>query len=319
MTEKTFTFVIPENDPATRLDVFLAARLPEVSRTTVKRLIKEGLILVDNSAAKANHRVRPGENVLVRIPAPPALQAVAEPIFIDIIHEDDDILIVNKQQGLTVHPAPGSYGGTLVNALLAHTDSLSNIGGPFRPGIVHRLDKDTSGVICVAKTNKAHRHLTEQFKEHTTERHYHALVWGRVKDKNGRIELAIGRDLRDRKKISARTGKARHAATNYSVIKRFDGPFTLLDVSPETGRTHQIRVHLTSIKHPIVGDAVYGKRTTPPILPGEVKKAIKLLKGQTLHAFSLGFIHPGTGEKVEFKGPYPAEMDNLLTALSPCS
>jgi len=314
--ESTHTFVVPEKDASKRLDVFLSAQLPGMSRTGVKGLLEKGLVLVDNARSRASHRTRPGESVKVTVPPRPAVLAGAEPIGLDIVYEDEDIIVVNKPRGLTVHPAAGRPGGTLMNALLAHTTALSDVGGPLRPGIVHRLDKDTSGVMVAAKTNAAHLALSGQFKEHSTVRHYHALVWGDVREKSGTVELPIGRDIGDRKKISPRTRKARRAVTHFRVIRRLAGPFTLLDITPETGRTHQIRVHLASIKHPIVGDPVYGKRALPHALPAAVKTAIKKLGGQALHAATLGLVHPASGRHVEFSSPYPAEMKNLLEALS---
>ncbi|MEE9614075.1 MAG: RluA family pseudouridine synthase [Thermodesulfobacteriota bacterium] len=323
--ETTHTFTVSEPDVSKRLDVFLAERLPEdISRSGIKNLIKKGLVLAGGSTVKAGHRLRSGEEVRINIPEPTPSGVVPELIPLDIIHEDDDVIVINKPPDLTVHPGAGRSAGTLVNALLHHTKNLSSIGGPLRPGIVHRLDKDTSGSLVVAKTDRAHLSLAKQFEEHTTTRRYHALVWGAVEDDEstaeGIIDLAIGRDIANRKKISTKSRKKRAAVTRYRVVRRFEG-FTLLEVSPETGRTHQIRVHLQAIKHPIVGDPLYGRKTLPPNLDKPLHDALKGTKTQCLHASVIGFNHPtgpggpGGNAYVEFSAPMPPVMKKLLKLL----
>ncbi len=316
--EKTHTLAVSESDSSKRLDLYLSERLKDLSRTAVQELIRKGLVLVDGRKARPSHRTRTGEKITVTVPEAPPCEAEPEPIPLEILYEDDDILVINKPRGLTVHPGAGRRSGTLVNALLHHTGALSDVGGPLRPGIVHRLDKDTSGVLIVAKKNQSHLNLSRQFKEHSTTRRYHALVWGKVEDESGTVDIPIGRDVSDRKKISPRTRKARRAVTHYRVLRRYPG-LTLLEVTPETGRTHQIRVHLAAIKHPVVGDPVYGKRVPPPVLPQPVRVAIKGLKGQLLHAYVLGIRHPVTGKYMEFSSGYPADMEGILRLLEASS
>ena len=292
----------------------MCEKLPHVTRSAVKGLIKDGSVTVGGKGAKASHKVRAGESVDVTLPEPKPSTLDPENIPLEILFEDDHIIIINKPPGLTVHPGAGRRSGTLVNALLHHTKLLSTVGGPLRPGIVHRLDKDTSGVMAAAKTNESHLSLSAQFKEHTTSRHYHALVWGNVKKDDATVEMPIGRDSADRKKISPRARYKRKAVTHYSVMKRY-GFFTLLDVTLETGRTHQIRVHLSESKHPVVGDATYGKRTPPSTLDKVTSDMVKGLTHQLLHAIMLGLTHPVTGERLEFSAPYPPEMEALITKL----
>lgn len=298
-------------DQGARLDSFLSHKLEGVSRTLIKDLIKRSLISVNELPAKPSHHLKEGDVIEVTIPEPAPPGVEAEDITLNILYEDKDIIVLDKARGMVTHPGAGRDSETLVNALLHYTKDLSSVGGPLRPGIVHRLDKDTSGVMMVAKNNKAHHALSEQFKEHTTNRRYHALVWGRFKDDEGRIEIELGRDLADRKKISPRTRKARRAVSNYKVLRRFDF-FTLVEVSPETGRTHQIRVHMTEINHPLVGDPTYGNRTPPSGLGTEARAVLKKIKGQLLHAFSLGFVHPTTKEYMEFSSPYPDIMTRFI-------
>lgn len=320
----TLTLTVGAEAVGTRLDLFITKtvkgntdyekKIRGLTRSAIQGLIKDGLILLNGKSSTANRKVKGGDVVLINVPRKKASTIQAEDIPLDILFEDDDIIIINKAQGLTVHPGAGRTGGTLVNALLSHTDELSDVGGPVRAGIVHRLDKDTSGVIVVAKNNPAHLKLSEQFKEHSTERVYHALSWGDVKDDEGVIELPIGRDSKDRKKISPRTRMARKAVTRYKVLRRYP-TMTLLEMRPETGRTHQIRVHLTAIGHPIIGDPTYGSRPIPPILAKNIIDAIKRLKGQFLHARSLALTHPSNGERMEFVGEYPDDMAELLKLL----
>lgn len=312
--EATHTFVVRSHEVTKRLDIFISEKLPGLTRSGVKNLITKGLVTIDGHVAKASHRVKDSEEVLVRLPEPELPGVEPEPIPLDIIYEDRDVIVINKQAGLTVHPGAGRKTGTLVNALVHHIKNLSSIGGPLRPGIVHRIDKDTSGLIVVAKNDRSHISLAKQFKDHTTTRRYHALVWGSIKDDEGTVDLPIGRDTRDRKKISPRTRRARRAVTRYRVLKRW-GWLTLVEVTLDTGRTHQVRVHLSSIKHPVVGDRVYGKRTPPPNMAKPVADEIKGLKENCLHAMTLGFVHPGKDEYMVFKAPYPRHMVELIRLL----
>ncbi|MDH4226307.1 MAG: RluA family pseudouridine synthase [Deltaproteobacteria bacterium] len=301
-----------------RIDVFVAQNIPDISRSFVKTLTEKGLVLVNGNVAKASRTLKPGDMVEVTIPQAAPLEAVAEDIALDILYEDKDVVVVNKPRGLTTHPGAGRPSATLVNALMHHTKGkLSGIGAPLRPGIVHRLDKDTSGAIVAAKNDKSHTSLAAQFREHSTSRTYHTLVWGKVKADSGTITLSIGRDIKDRTKVSPRSRKTRHAETEYKVLRRYKW-FTLLEITPKTGRTHQIRTHLLHIHHPVVGDPVYGRRTLPDNLPGNVKKALKAIKGQMLHAMTLGFTHPSTKKKIAFKAPYPLDMANLLKTIEEC-
>ncbi|VAV84432.1 Ribosomal large subunit pseudouridine synthase D [hydrothermal vent metagenome] len=302
---------VTAEDNGMRLDTFLSHKLEGTSRTFIKELIKKSLVTVNELPAKPSHHLKDGDQLDITIPEPEAPGVEAEDIPLNILFEDKDVIVIDKARGMVTHPGAGRTSETFVNALLHHTKDLSSVGGPLRPGIVHRLDKDTSGVMMAAKNNAAHHALSEQFKEHTTKRRYHALVWGRIKDDKGRIEIGLGRDLADRKKISPRTGKARKAISNYKVLKRFDY-FTLVEVSPETGRTHQIRVHMTEINHPIVGDPTYGSRTPPSGLGTEARAVLKKIRGQLLHAYSLGFTHPTTKEYIEFTAPYPDIMVRFI-------
>jgi 23S rRNA pseudouridine1911/1915/1917 synthase len=317
--EATRTFTVTSREVTKRLDVFISEKLPDLTRSGVKNLVKKGLVLVDGRRAKASHKVKANESVLVTLPGPEPPGVEPEPTPIEIIYEDGDIIVINKQPGLTVHPGAGRKMGTLVGALLHHTKDLSTIGGSLRPGIVHRLDKDTSGLIVVAKNDRSHISLAKQFQDHTTTRHYHALVWGTVKDDEGTVDMSIGRDLVQRKRISPRTRSGRRAVTHWRVLKRY-GWSTLLDLTLETGRTHQLRVHLSAIKHPVVGDQVYGKRTPPSNLTKPLADEIKKIKNQCLHAMTLGFVHPGKEKYMEFSAPYPDQMEGLIRLLeSECS
>ncbi|VAW35160.1 Ribosomal large subunit pseudouridine synthase D [hydrothermal vent metagenome] len=304
-------FSVTLDDQGERLDTFLSHRLEGTSRTFIKELIKKSLVTVNELPAKPSLHLKDGDEVSVTIPEPEPAGVEPEDIPLNILFEDKDVIVIDKARGMVTHPGAGRTSETFVNALLHHTKELSSVGGPLRPGIVHRLDKDTSGVMMAAKNNAAHHALSEQFKEHTTKRRYHALVWGRIKDDTGRIEISLGRAISDRKKISPRTGRARKAVSNYRVLKRFDY-FTLVEVSPETGRTHQIRVHMTEINHPIVGDPTYGNRTPPSGLGTEARTVLKKIHGQLLHAYSLGFSHPTTKEYMEFTAPYPAVMERFI-------
>jgi len=304
-----------------RLDVFLAERIPELSRSHVQKLIANGHVLVNSIRGRASHKLQPGDRITVTIPPVEPAQIGAEELPLDIVFEDDQIIVINKAKGMTVHPAPGSRRGTLVNAILAHSNDLSGIGGVERPGIVHRLDKDTSGLLVVAKTDTAHTSLQEQIQHRTAERRYYALVWGATKFNEAVVDAPIGRHPTDRQKMAVikDTGRytARNAITNLTVKERF-GHFTLLEAKLETGRTHQIRVHCAFIGHPVVGDPVYGgtKRAAPSsmskLAQRELAALMEGLKRQALHACSLSFDHPSTGKRLSFEAPLPSDMRELV-------
>ncbi len=283
-----------------RLDVFLARENLNLSRTYLQQLIAAKMVMVNEAPSKANYRVKTGDKIVLQIPPPRKLQLTPENIPLDICFEDEDIIVLNKPRGMVVHPAPGNYTGTLVNALLYHCKDLSGITGTLRPGIVHRLDKDTSGLLVVTKNDNAHQSLVRQLKERKVSRCYLALVYGNcVKDKDT-INLPLGRDPRCRKRMAVVMSNGRPAITHYKVISRFGG-YTFLSLRLETGRTHQIRVHLAYIGHPVVGDPKYGPR-----------RPDFNLKGQFLHAATLGFCHPRTKAYLEFTVPLPDELRNIL-------
>lgn len=292
-----------EEQRGKRLDVFLAAELPELTRSYIQKLVEDGLITVNNRPVKASYKVQPGDDITVEVPEPEGLDVAAESIPLEILYEDRDVIVVNKPQGMVVHPAAGNYTGTLVNALLGHCTDLSGINGVMRPGIVHRLDKDTSGVIMAAKNDDAHLSLARQIKDRTVVRKYIALVHGIITEPAGVIDAPIGRDPRERKRMAVVTANSKPAVTRYRVLERFAG-YTLVECRLETGRTHQIRVHMAYIGHPVVGDPVYGPR----------KPAFDLA-GQALHAALLGFNHPRTGEYMEFVASRPEYMEQLIKNL----
>jgi 23S rRNA pseudouridine1911/1915/1917 synthase len=304
-----------------RLDKFLSDSFVEHSRSRIKSLILEGNVLNGNlKITDPSYRVKSGECYVIIIPALKPAIPVGQKINLNIIYEDDDLIIIDKPSGLVVHPAVGNRDHTLVNALIAHCgDSLSGIGGEMRPGIVHRLDKDTSGLIVAAKNDIAHRGLAQQFANHTVDRAYKAVVWGVPKVKSGVIEGNIGRNPRNRKKMAIVKRGGKHAITHYRVEKkiRTERPLwlSLIECRLETGRTHQIRVHLTSIGNPIIGDPVYGSKDSKKFgneAGTNFGEVVRLLKGQALHAYLLGFIHPVSGEKISFKSILPSEIMALL-------
>lgn len=296
-------FVITEELQGKRLDAFLTESIEGYSRTYMQKLIDNADVKVNGKAVKSNYKLRGGEQIAVSIPEPVPLEIEPEDIELDIVYEDEDIALINKPQGMVVHPAHGNYSGTVVNALLKRCDTLSGINGVLRPGIVHRIDKDTSGIIVIAKSNNAHMSLSEQLKKHTINRKYVALLEGRLKNDSGRIETLIGRSPSDRKKMAVVDKNGKNAVTHYRVLERFENN-TLIEAVLETGRTHQIRVHMAYIGHPVVGDEVYG-----------YKKQKFETKGQLLHAKVLGFIHPGSGEYVEFEAPLPDYFERILRTL----
>jgi len=294
-------------DKGLRLDAFLASRLEEVTRSAAQRLIEEGRVSVNGKAAAKSCRLTGQELVEVELPEPEAIEAVPENIPLDVVYEDDDVIVVNKPVGLVVHPAPGHPDGTLVNALLYHCgDSLSGIGGQLRPGIVHRIDRDTSGLIIAAKNDFAHQGLAAQLQDHTLARTYEAVVVGNLREDSGTVDAPIGRHHTDRKKMAVTGQGGRNAVTHYEVLERFRG-YTYVRCRLETGRTHQIRVHMAHIGHPLFGDTVYGS-----------KKPVAGMTGQCLHAVGLRFIHPRTGEAVELKCDINDEFKTLLRKLRGC-
>ena len=294
------TFAAEADDVGKRIDVFAAENYEELSRSGLKKIIAAGGVTVNNKTGKANYKLRTGDIVTMNIPESVPLEIIPQNIPLDILYEDDDVIVINKPQGMVVHPAPGHYTDTLVNALLYHCgDSLSGINGIMRPGIVHRIDMDTSGVIMAAKNNNAHRSLALQLAEHSITRKYNAIVYNNIKEDEGTIDKPLGRNPSDRKKMAVVPG-GRRAVTHYRVLDRL-GKFTYIEAQLETGRTHQIRVHMTYAGHPLLGDSVYGPKKQP-----------FNLKGQVLHARVLGFVHPVTGEYMEFESPLPEYFQKLL-------
>lgn len=288
-----------------RIDKMLSEYFADYSRSFLKKLFDDGLITVNNKSVKPSYKVKSADMIDISVPDPVNIDIAPENIPLDIVYEDDDIILVNKPKGMVVHPAPGHYGGTLVNGLMYHFgDSLSGINGEFRPGIVHRIDMDTTGVLVVCKNDSAHRSLSEQLHEHSITRKYYAIVHGNIQQNEGTVDAPIGRSPRDRKKMAVNTRNGRRAVTHYRVLERFGGRYTYIECQLETGRTHQIRVHMASIGHPILGDDVYGPKKCP-----------FKLQGQTLHAGVLGFIHPSTGEYIEFKADLPEYFKELLVKL----
>lgn len=295
--------VVTDEDDGIRIDRFLADNLEDITRNRIQKLIDDNQITVNNKDIKANYKVKENDIISVIIPDAVEINIQAEDIPLDIIYEDDDILIVNKTKGMVVHPAPGHYTGTLVNAVMYHCkDNLSGINGELRPGIVHRIDMDTTGLLVVCKNDYAHNFLAEQLKEHSITRKYHAIVYNSVRDDDGTVNAPLGRNPSDRKKMAI-TKDGREAVTHYHVIERFKN-YSYIECQLETGRTHQIRVHMTSINHPLLGDVLYGP-----------KNCSFNLQGQTLHAKVLGFIHPRTKEYMEFEVPLPEYFEKLLGIL----
>lgn len=295
-------FKVEESEENTRLDLFISTKFQDMSRSYIQGIIENGGAKVNNNHKKSNYKLRVNDEVCFYIPENRELDVAAEKINLNILYEDSDVIVVDKPQGMVVHPAPGNYTGTLVNALLYHCKDLSGINGVNRPGIVHRIDKDTSGVLVVAKNDRAHKFLAEQLKEHTMTRIYLALVEGIVKDDEGTVDAPLGRHPVERVKISI-IESGRNAVTHYRVIERFKNN-TLIECILETGRTHQIRVHMAHLGHPLVGDAVYG-----------YKKQRFNLKGQMLHAKKLGFIHPSSGKYMEFESDIPAYFSRITAIL----
>ncbi|HET6489286.1 MAG TPA: RluA family pseudouridine synthase [Syntrophales bacterium] len=310
-------YIVGENEQGLRLDVFLSQTDKDLSRSQAKRLIEEGDVLVEGKSARGSRLLKLGETVSLHKPPPVSPEIVPEDIPLDILYEDDSLIVVDKPPGMVVHPAAGNYGGTLVNALQFHCRDLSGIGGVMRPGIVHRLDKGTSGLMVVAKSDEAHRHLSEQFKNRQVSKQYTALVHGNLRQDEGVVDAPVGRHPVERKKMSTKSRRGKEAITRWRVLERF-GDFTLVEAKIDTGRTHQIRVHLSSLGHPVVGDSVYGgsKRTveTP-----EMRAVVKKLTRQALHAGRLSFAHPVTGQEMTFESPLPEDMDEVIRYLRSAS
>lgn len=301
---KLNSIVVSDEDDLIRIDKFIANVAADLTRSRIQGLISDGNITVNDKVVKANYKVREQDIIKILIPDAVPVDIPAEDIPLDIIYEDDDILIVNKPKGMVVHPAPGHYTGTLVNALMYHCkDNLSGINGELRPGIVHRIDMDTTGLLVVCKNDKSHNFVAEQLKAHSITRKYQAIVYNAFKDEEGVVEGNIGRHPNDRKKMTI-TPNGKEAITHYKVLKNM-GKYTLIECQLETGRTHQIRVHMSSINHPLLGDEIYGPKTCP-----------FKLQGQVLHAKTLGFIHPTTKEYMEFDSELPAYFTKLLDTLS---
>jgi 23S rRNA pseudouridine1911/1915/1917 synthase len=306
-------FIVAPGEQGLRLDIFLSQKDAGLSRSQARRLIDGGEALVDGRPARASHRLRPGERVSLHRPPPVPAGIVAEEIPLDIRYEDDAVLVVDKPAGMVVHPAAGNSRGTLVNALQFHCGRLSSVGGLMRPGIVHRLDKGTSGLMVIAKTDEAHRHLSEQFKKRRVSKHYTVLVHGDLREDEGVIDAPVGRHPVERKKMSTASRRGKAALTRWRVLERY-GDCTLLEAQIETGRTHQIRVHLGAMGHPVVGDAVYGgsKRAADRTA---LRAALKRLARQALHAGRLSFLHPLTGRVMSFESPLPADMAEVIDFL----
>ena len=302
------------SDKGERLDTFVATRIPELSRSQVALLIQNESIKVNGQAKKPGYRIHSGDTIRGDIPPPVETILKPEPLDLEILYEDNDVILINKAAGMVVHPAPGHEKGTLVNALLYHFPEIGPIGGEMRPGIVHRLDKDTSGILVVAKNAAAHAHLSAQFAQRSVRKQYQAIVYGDVKDGTGRMVFPVGRHPVDRKRMSIQSRSPRTAETHWRVRERFDG-LTLLALDLKTGRTHQARVHCAAIGHAIVGDPMYAGRRAAKRVPVNVYALIKPLDRQMLHARQLAFIHPSQGTPVCLKAPLPDDMKTLIAQL----
>lgn len=304
MIMKEFTYKIPLEEEDERIDKWISNALESLSRSYIQKLIKEDMVFVNGKPQKASYRVKEDDEIRFQIPDAAGPDIEAEDIPLSILYEDDDILIVNKPKGMVVHPAPGHYGATLVNAVMFHCkENLSGIGGVMRPGIVHRIDKDTTGSLIICKNDAAHQNISAQLKAHSITRKYRAIVHGRLTAEEGCIDAPIGRDIKDRKKMAVNEKNGKPAITHYKVLQRFRD-YTYIECQLETGRTHQIRVHMSSIGHPILGDILYSGYKTR-----------FHLEGQTLHAMTLGVVHPVTGEYLEVEAPLPDYFVHLLEIL----
>ena len=297
-------YIVPEKSSGLRIDKFLTESCPDYTRTFLQKLLKSELVEVNGKPVKSSYKTAAGDTVTFEVPEAVEAEITAQEMPLDILYEDEDVILINKPKGMVVHPAAGHYEGTLVNGLMHHCrEQLSGINGVMRPGIVHRIDMDTTGVLIVCKNDLAHNSIAEQLKVHSITRKYYAVVFGSLKDDEGTIHAPIGRHPNDRKKMSINSKNGKDAVTHYKVLERFHG-YTLVECRLETGRTHQIRVHMASIGHPLLGDQVYGPAKQP-----------FRLQGQTLHAGVLGFLHPRTGEYMEFSAPLPKYFEELLEKL----
>ncbi|MCL5884807.1 MAG: RluA family pseudouridine synthase [Deltaproteobacteria bacterium] len=310
----THRLTVPKEKAGRRLDLFLAEALPALSRSRVRQLISEGRVVLPGGVAKPSTRLKGDEEIAVTVPAPRPPGPAAEDRPLEILFQDPHLLVVNKPAGMVVHPAPGHADRTLVNVLLARADRLSGIGGVERPGIVHRLDKDTSGILVVAKTDAAHARLSDQLSAHRMERRYHGIVWGRPPRESGTVETRVGRHPVHRWKMAVLPSGGRRAVTHYRLLSSFGG-FSLVEFLLATGRTHQVRLHCAHIGCPIVGDDVYGKPRKIPLGKGPAPPAVAVSRF-LLHAFRLGFVHPATGERLLFEAPDPPEFDAFRAAVS---
>ena len=303
--ENVVELIVEESEKNERIDKLIALQWEDVTRSYIQKLIKGNLVSVNGKAVKANYKVSLNDRIVITVPEPEPLEVISENIPLDIVYEDSDIIIVNKGKDMVVHPAPGHNTGTLVNGLLYHCkEDLSGINGVMRPGIVHRIDRNTTGLLVVCKNDKAHNSLAEQLKVHSITRKYVAVVYGTFKELEGTVEGPIGRHPVDRKKMAINHKNGKPAVTHYKVLEQFSNKYSLIECQLETGRTHQIRVHMASIGHSLLGDDVYGPSKCP-----------YALEGQTLHAKILGFIHPSTNAYVEFEAPLPPYFEDLLTKL----
>ena len=313
----TQQLLFPDDRPTERLDTFVAECLPEISRSQLKKLIGSGQITLNGITTKASCKLKGGETIQVSLPDPEPTQALPENIPLRVLYEDQDLIVVDKPAGMVVHPAPGHSHGTLVNALLHHCDDLAGIGGELRPGIVHRIDKDTAGVIIATKNDQSHQHLAAQFKDHSIKRRYLALIHGAPGTHAGMIDQPLGRHPTQRKKMSGKARNSKRAVTHWKILKQYNvNRLSLLELHLETGRTHPIRVHLSEINCPLVGDPLYGNRSrTTAIKDKELRRLIDQLPGQALLAQSLGFIHPRSGKYLEFSSEMPESLHAIITYL----
>jgi 23S rRNA pseudouridine1911/1915/1917 synthase len=310
--EKSFSIRVTTKDQGRRIDQFLSQADLNLSRSQVKHLIEQNHILLNQRAAKPGARLKSGDIISGIVPAPQPLSLIPESVSLNVLYEDASIIVIDKPSGMVVHPAPGNPAGTLVNALLYHCKDLSGINGALRPGIVHRLDKETSGAMVVAKDDEAYHQLIKQFKNRSVEKVYLAIAYGTIKQNEGLIDAPIGRHPDQRKKMSIRTTRGRVALTQWKVLERFNS-FTFLEIYPKTGRTHQIRVHLSAMGHPLLGDPLYGRKTT--VQDSKLRECIKRMNRQALHAHQLEFNHPQTGERIRFVAPIPQDMKETLEYL----